>query len=325
MAQEGISIFSPPASPARNPSPATVTRQDAAVRPSTAVDGVQSSPGISAPQQRWADQQAAITRADPWSDPSIIISKNADGTLSARPRGDGQQNGVPADASAQPQPGGQATIDGDKLKFGDLELTSADIEGLLQRRALEQSRAATLPATADLYQLTLPSDFKMPDGVEWAWNESHPVTGAILARAREIAHANGMSQAAFSEMLALHAANEIQTQQLFNRARASELDKLGAMGPARIDAVRDFIRGIVGDAAPHLLRVLEAAPMASTIVGFERLMDRWVNQHGGGNPGGGRDGASSQVPHASQAEYDAMTYHQKIEYAQRFQQSGGGR
>jgi hypothetical protein len=323
MVEPGLSIFSPPKAPATNPSPATVVRSDAQVRPATSADGVQSSPTITPAQQRWQADRDANRRADPWSDPNITLVKDpVTGVITAKPRVDGV-NGVPQpEGQPQPQPG-QATVADGFLKFGEFELSEADVRGLMERASIEKSRAATLPASADLYQLTLPSDFKLPDGIEWQFDTNHPVQGALLQKAREFASAAGLSQDQFSRMMSLHVANEVQSQLVFNRARAAELDKLGSLGPSRVDAVRAWVHALTGDAAPELLKVLEAAPMASTIVGFERLMSRWSSQGVGGNPGAARDGASSQPGKVSDEQYQRMSYHERIEYAQKFQQPGG--
>jgi hypothetical protein len=77
---------------------------------------------------------------------------------------------------------------------------------------------------------------------------------------------------------------------------------------------------MVGDLAPQLLRVLEQAPMASTITAFEKLMSRWTSQGVSGNPAGARDGQGSQPARISDADYQRMSYAEKQEYAARFDQ-----
>jgi hypothetical protein len=300
------------------------------VRSATSIDGIQSNPETSPARQLWEKDQRALEKMDPWRDQTITIEKDpVTGLLSSRPRTG--QTGAPAPGAGdqqQPQPG-PAASDGAKLRVGDYELTSDDVKGLMERRALEQSRKATLPASPDKYELSLPADFKMPDGVaEWRFNPDHPTQGPLLARAREIAHAAGMSQDTFSRMLGLHVANEVQQQLMFDRAKAAELGKLGEMAGVRVDAVRTFVRSIVGDAAPALLMVLEQAPVASTIVGFEKLMQAFSSQGlGGGYSGAGRDGGHlNRGPQkVDDATYNSMTYHQRLEYAQQFEQGGGAR
>jgi hypothetical protein len=61
-----------------------------------------------------------------------------------------------------------------KLKIGSMELSEADITGLMERHALEQGRKAAMPATAGEYSLDLPSDFVMPEGQNFKWATDHP-------------------------------------------------------------------------------------------------------------------------------------------------------
>jgi hypothetical protein len=319
--------------PAANPAPASpqFTSQPG-VRSATSIDGVRSDPTTTPARQLWEADQRALEKMDPWRDTqNVVIGKNPDGTLFSRPRTPGGQNGAPGAGDQQPpqpqpqsQPG-PAASDGTKLRVGDYELSPDDIKGLMERRALEQSRKATLPASPDKYLLQLPPDFKMPDGMaEWRFDVNHPVQGPLLARAQQIAHENGMSQEGFSRMLALHVANEVQQQQMFDRAKAAELNKLGEMAGVRVDAVRTFVRSMVGDAAPALLMVLEQAPVASTIVGFEKLMRAFSSQGLGGFPGAARDGGDlSRGPQKVSDElYAKMTFFEKQQYAAQFDQSG---
>jgi hypothetical protein len=157
--------------------------------------------------------------------------------------------------------------------------------------------------------------------MEWAWDENHSVQGPLLARARAIAFEHGMSQDAFSRMLSLHVAHQVQEQQLIARAKEAELGKLGEMAPVRIDAVKTWVHALVGDAAPQLLRVIEQAPMASTIVGFERMMRAYVSQGVGGSPGAHRDGAGAGPERLSDEAYGKLSYSEKQAYAQKFDQS----
>jgi hypothetical protein len=303
------------------------------VRSATSIDGVQSNPETSPARQRWEADQRALERLDPWRDQSITIEKDPiTGRLSSRPRTG--QNGAPAPGAGdqqqppQPQPQSQpgpAASDGTKLRVGAYELSSDDIKGLMERRALEDSRRATLPASPDKYELSLPSDFQMPAGMaEWRFNPDHPVQGPLLARARELAHASGMSQENFSRMLGLHVANEVQQQLMFDRAKAAELGKLGEMAGVRVDSVRTFVRSMVGDAAPALLMVLEQAPVASTIAAFEKMMAAFSSQGVGGYSSAARDGGHlGRGPQkVDDATYNSMTFHQRLEYAQQFQQDG---
>jgi hypothetical protein len=323
---EGVSIFSPPKSPAVNTSPAVIERVERPVRSASDISGVQSHEPTSPAQRLYAEQRARTDAMTGYVNPEThAVVRGADGRLSVQARDGGSSAAPDAGGQQQPRPQpGQAVVDGDKLKIGDLELSSTDVQALLQRHALEESRKATVPTDAKGYEIRLPENFTLPDGIEWAFDVGHPVMGPLLARAQEIAHRAGMSQDTFQEMLGLHVAHQIQEQQLFNRARVVELDKLGAMASVRVDAVKTWVHGMIGEAAPALLKVLEQAPMASTIVAFEKLMRAHISQGVSGSPGRGRDGAGAGPEKVSQAEYDSMTYSQKLEYAGRFSNANGG-
>ena len=293
------------------------------VRDARQVDGTRSNPSITPAQARYKADYDQLTAENPWRDSSVVISKAQDGTLQVRPRGDARPNAAPdaAQPSQQQPDHGPATVGDDgRLAVDDLRLSGEDIRGLLSRHAFEESRKATLPDAPDKYQFTLPADMKLPDGVEWSFSPDHPVQGPLLAQAREFAHSAGLNQDQFSQMLSLHAANQIQEQMVFQRAKAEELAKLGALGGARVDAIRTWVRGLVGDAAPQLLQVLHQAPMASTIEAFEKMMSKYVSGTSGSNPTGGRDPGHNRPGRLSDSEYAKLSYTAKIQYAQQFDQ-----
>jgi hypothetical protein len=206
--EEIAAVPEPVTNPApANPAPAAVEVRSSPVRSATSIDGVRSDPTTTPSRQLWEADQRALEKMDPWRDTqNIVIEKRPDGTLFSRPRTPGGTNEAPPGGQQQPpqpqpQPG-QAASDGTKLRVGDYELSEADVRGLMERKSLEDSRKATLPASPDKYLLQLSPDFRLPDGVaEWRFDPNHPVQGPLLARARELAHASGMSQENFSRML----------------------------------------------------------------------------------------------------------------------------
>jgi hypothetical protein len=292
------------------PAPPVVVTKSAEPRPSAPV---QSNPALSEPQQRWQADRAAVAAADPWQqDPSrVAMVKNADGTVTAQPRAPGD-GGDPADPA---KPGAPAAVaDGGKLKIGDIELTESEIKGLMERKGLEDSRRATMPASAADY--TLPTDMALPPGIEWAWKTDDPVLGPLIGQAKEWAQCNGIGQDGFSKMMGLFAASQIQDAQLFNRAAAAEVQKLGATGSVRVDAVRQFLNGHLGsDLAKALASTMVTAKQ---VQGFERLMQKFVSQGGGSFNGGNREPDS--IPgKVSDAEYNSMSYAQKKAYTESFE------
>jgi hypothetical protein len=212
---EGVSIFTPPKSPPTNSAPAQVERRDAPVRSATSADGVVSSPTVTPAQQRWQADRDAIRRGDPWSDPSVVITKDADGTIRTRPRADGGQNGVPqpdAGGQQQPQQLGPATVTQDgRLKVGDVELTPDQVRG-------------------------------------------GPVSGPLIGMAKEFAHKHGIDQDGFSKMMGLFASYQLNEERRFKEAQAAEVQKLGSNAPGRIDAIATFLESQVGSELAGALR-----------------------------------------------------------------------
>jgi hypothetical protein len=177
MAEQPVTIFTPARNPPTNPSPAAPQQHASPVRDARTVDGIRSDPLMSEPQRRWRADFDELTRQDVWRNPDVVISKNADGSLSARPRNGGQTGapGVPGSAPSapgtdgQPQPRPQAqqpaaTTDGTKLRIGELELTEADVRGLLERKSLEDGRRALVPTEPALTTSSCQATFRCPPG-----------------------------------------------------------------------------------------------------------------------------------------------------------------
>jgi hypothetical protein len=324
MPEPGVSIFSPPKAPATSAAPAAVERNTAPVQSATSTT-VQSSPDITPAQQLWAADQRALEKMDPWRDPNITMVKDpVTGVITAKQRTDGGQNGVPQpDAGGQqPQPGQAAAVDG-KLHVGDLELTEADVRGLMERKAAEDSRRATMPRDAAGYSLDLPEGFVLPPDVsEWAWNLEDPNSAALLGQAKEWAFAHQIDGPAFSKLLGLYASNQIADQQRFDQARKAEVTKLGPNISVRVDSVNTWLEAQVGSTLAHALR--QTMVTARSVEAYEKLMRSFITQGVGGSPGAGRDGAGSQPARMSDADYNSLSYHEKLSYAQKFQAQSNG-
>jgi hypothetical protein len=324
MPEPQVSVFVPPT----NPSPAQPAIMPGSGRvPSSArADGVRSDPPMSEPERRWRADFDANTKSDPWRDPNIVITKDADGTLRTRPR-DGAtstSNGTPAAAEQQQQPQqptpGPASVDGNKLRIGEIELSEGDIRGLLERKATEDSRRALMPADPANYELKLPDDFKVPEGLDWTWNLENPTSAATIGLAKQFAHQAGLSQDQFSRMMGLYVSNQLAEQRMLNTAKAAEVAKLGAAAPTRVDAVNTFLQAMVG--TEHATALRRNMFTAKQVEAYERIMSRFVSQGVSGNPGGARDGAHGREPaRLTDEQYSRLSYAEKEQYARQFDQS----
>jgi hypothetical protein len=105
------------------------------------------------------------------------------------------------------------------------------------RIAADDVRRGTLPATPDAYKVELPADFKLPAGVDFKLDATNPAVASLKA----VAHKHGLTQDAVNEIIGVYAGNEVGSEARIAAARTAEVGKLGATGPARIDAVTRFM------------------------------------------------------------------------------------
>jgi hypothetical protein len=166
----------------------------------------------------------------------------------------------------------------DRVKVGEREFTAQELNDLAARHAAEESKRLTLPTDPNGYKIELPEDFKAPEGVKFEFRPDDP----LLAQARSMAHAKGWSQTDFSDALSLYAATQVADMARLQTARQAEINKLGVNGPARITAVTNWLKGIGGADADVLVRVLDYAPHSSTVMAFERMMQKFSSQGGAG-------------------------------------------
>ena len=225
-------------------------------------------------------------------------------------------DGAPADPTARDPGAAPDRGAGDptqKYKLGDdLELTADEARGLIERDALEKSRALTLPQRPEDYKAELPKNFKTPQGIEFQFNEADPALGL----ARDFAHRNGLSQAQFSEMAAVYAATKVREIDAFNRASQAEIEKLGAAGTPRVTAVINWLRGTLGDKLAGSMAKMIV--LADHVDGFEKLMGAVRTQGSGSYSNTGREPpkSSSEIP-----GYATMTFEQR----RAAQERGAGR
>lgn len=202
-----------------------------------------------------------------------------------------------------------------KIKLGEQEFSEKEIRDALTAKAEREVAKASLPQTADAYELTLPTDLKLPPGVEFKFAVDDPFLGPSIKQAREFAHEAGLTQPQFEKMLAVYAGSRANEMKILNDARAAELEKLGAAGTARVDAVLTFAKG-------HGLKHLPAMMVTEGIISdLEKLILRATNGSGSGYvPPRGGDGAES----LSDEQWNAMSYSERKEYG-RSHENGGRR
>lgn len=180
-------------------------------------------------------------------------------------------------------------------------------------KAAEDSRRLTLPAKPEDYKLALSKDFKPPQGVEFVPNDNDP----ILPQARAFAQKHGLTQEAFSELVDLHAAGQIGTQQAITNAQAAEVAKLGTNGTARKTAVDTWLKAQVGDDFGG--EISRFTFTAKQIQAFEALMAKGRTQGAASPNNTGRE-PPTEPGKVAPEQYAKMTPAQKLDYARQFPQ-----
>lgn len=246
-------------------------------------------------------------------------SQSASGSQSSQASGQSGQTQQPSQqqtqqTAARPEYVPETHWDSAAGKVKDEKAFAGWINEHVTFKAAEDSRRLSMPQNADAYKAELPSDFKPPEGVEFKFNADDP----LLAQARTLAHQSGLSQENFSKLLGLYAGSQVASQQAVTVARNTEIAKLGAAGPARVDAVTTFMKSFLGEADGQLL----ASRMftARDVEVVEKLVAKVTSQGGSTFKGTGREAPQSQG-RVSDEQYAKMSPAQRLDYARQFDQS----
>jgi hypothetical protein len=256
--------------------------------------------------------QTEITRSDPFRNPDVVLKRDAAGNVFEQPRDPAspQPNDQPPVGNASVEPNGH-------LKVGDLTLSPQDVAQLMERHALEQSRAALVPKTPGEY--TLP-DMQSPAGAaEFRWAVDDPTLGPLLGAAKNWAHEAGLTNDQFQSAMKVYAGSLMNERRIIDEAAQRQRDLLGELAPVRIQAVTQFLRGHLGDEAARALT--SNMVLASQVTAFEKLAHRFAS----GGVVGSFNGTHREptIPgKISDAEYGKLSYSERIAYAARFPQPG---
>lgn len=178
---------------------------------------------------------------------------------------------------------------------------------LLAFKSADDSRKLTLPDAPDKYEIKLPEGFKPPEGITFEFKTDDP----LLARARELAHTKGVDQETFSEFLGLYAGAQIQDQATVTAAKADQIAKLGVNGPARVDAVTNWMKARIGEADAGVMSTMLVT--AAHVAAFEKLMRQSSSQGAGSFS---QQHRQEQDTKPSNEEYDKWSFAEKREYSQ---------
>jgi hypothetical protein len=188
----------------------------------------------------------------------------------AKPEAAADGKAKPAEAAADPKE--PPAEPGQKFRVGRHEVSEEQITEMLQRQSQEDLKRATLPQSAEGYEAKLPEGLKLPGGIEYSWNNADPT----MVAARNWAHAKGLSQGEFSEVLGIYA-NHIATEQaaIAERSRL-EIAKAGVNAPQRVDAVGKFITGLMGETDAKQIKALIVTD--SMLRYHEAIMNKLASQ-----------------------------------------------
>jgi hypothetical protein len=206
----------------------------------------------------------------------------------------------------------QSTDGATRVKLSNgVELSEEQVSDLLRFKGEHETRVATLPATAADYRLDV-GDAKIPGDMKVVFDVNDPVKGPLLQAAQAWAHKHQLSQEAFSEALALQASLQAHEAKTIQDARAREVERLGATGPARVTAVSTWLDGV---GSPALKQMLVTARIVEQ---FEGLMRKFTSQ--GGAPFSQAHRAV-QTDTVSDEAWAGMSQAERFDYARSHDQS----
>lgn len=154
-----------------------------------------------------------------------------------------------------------------------------DLKAVFERDAAHAARLAARPEKPEGYELKFPEGFTPEVAIRFDDNDPR------LADMRTFAHELGWDQATFSRALQLEAARVVAEAKAYQAAVDGEKQKLGANAAARVDAIRNWLKGHVGAAAADdLLGTNDKAGLlifsAAAIEHIERLQHALTTQGG---------------------------------------------
>jgi hypothetical protein len=269
------------------------------------------------PQQLWEQQERQRAASDPLLDHSKPMLRDRSGRVVGPDGrlvdgGDTAPSAVPDSTPAEP------AADKPKIRFGDdvtgwSEASEDQVRQWAAEHAAAESRRATLPQSPEGYEVKLPETFKAPEAFkDWRPDGNH----ALMGQLREFSHRAGLSQDQFSQLLGLHASQQIGSAMMLEKAARAEVEKLGTNGTLRVGAVQDYIRSVAGDELYEKTKALLAT--AAMVQVWERVMQR-AGVTSGSSYSGSR--SSPRTESISEADYQKLSYSEKKEYASRM--SGG--
>jgi len=172
------------------------------------------------------------------------------------------------------------------VKAGDVWSALRDL------KAAQAEREADLPKEGESYDLALPADLALPDGITVEIDKDDP----LWADFQKIAREAGLPKGKFGEFVGAFAKYQIAAEQAKIDGYVAEMTKLGANAPARRDAAASYLKANLpsaqfealagalisadGIAAIETITKLKSGPVAATGVGASAGASKFEGTHG---------------------------------------------
>lgn len=178
-----------------------------------------------------------------------------------------------------------------KISVGSGEYSKQQITEALAHKVEHDTRRAALPQNPAGYEVKFNDGFVQPLGVEFKFCEENPDHRYGLGAAKQFALKHGLDQAAFSELLELHAATQFEGIRSRDDFVKGEVKKLGSAASERVSAVHRWFIGRLGEA--HARDMMAGLVTARQVEGFEKLMQAFSDQ---GAAAYRQDGRNTEMP-----------------------------
>lgn len=155
----------------------------------------------------------------------------------------------PSDAPVRPAELADKSFDAyfDPQKGVKFDALAKDFNELRAFKGQDDLRRATVPTDANAYNHTIPAEIDWPktakgETVKFEIADDDPA----LAEFKKFAHADGWPQERLTKTLSLYARMRASEDAMIANARDEQVTKLGANGPARVDAVTRVLHAKLG-------------------------------------------------------------------------------
>jgi hypothetical protein len=248
----------------------------------------------------------ADTDAGRYDPARVVQTRDAKGNVVTKDRATGAVIDGPANPDA---PLSDPAATGEKVKIGDFEVSESEVREMLADKAQRDLARTQIPADPKGYELKLPEGVTLPGDAKVTFG-TDPESLAMVDAAQQWAHKKGLSQSEFSELLSIQAHDLAAKELKIATYARAEVEKLGATGPQRIDAMTKWIRSEMGDtdAKP----IIASMATAAHVKFYEKL---FMKSTGAGNFR--QTGRVDEPRGVDEATWNGMSYSEKKAYAER--------